>query len=599
MTSTPDRYLPARRRFASALAVLALLCAGGPALSQSGSSSAAELIGRAIGDLDRHDGIAAEIRLKKALQGGAAKTDVAAYMGEALVLQGQNDKARYWLDAAKFSPQTSARGFRALARIERLEGNLPAAGQAYDRALATTPDDAALWVDIGRLRYTGMQHLMALDAAEHALKLEPDNVRALEFKGQIVRDQHGLRAALPWFEAALARNPEDISVLGEYAATLGDMGRVMDMLAVTRQMLTIDRRNPRALYLQAVMAARAGDNSLARSLLNRAGSAVAGWPGAMLLDAVIDLRTGSPVMAITKLEQLSERQPANARVPELLARALFQAGEYDALTRRFGPVAAQDGASPYMLTLVGRAYEILDRRDLAAPFLDRATRSSAFAIYPVRNGSWLGDHITSGRYAQAMSEIEQSLSVTPGAAPLRVEKGDMLLVRGDDAGALAQYRQAARVSLPLSLMLRMKALLERTGKQAQADALVENYLFNNPDSAEGAWHAAQGALSRKDWGRARLLLSHLDRTGSRRDVSVLTDLSLASLRAGDTQGAIDAAQRAYRLQRSSGEAAGALGLSLAEAGEATANARSLLSKARALMGDNELIAEGRQRLARR
>jgi Flp pilus assembly protein TadD len=71
------------------------------------------------------------------------------------------------------------------------------------------------------------------------------------------------------------------------------------------------------------------------------------------------------------------------------------------------------------------------------------------------------------------------------------------------------------------------------------------------------------------------------------------------LRAGDTQGAIDAAQRAYRLQRSSGEAAGALGLSLAEAGEATANARSLLSKARALMGDNELIAEGRQRLARR
>jgi Flp pilus assembly protein TadD len=252
-----------------------------------------------------------------------------------------------------------------------------------------------------------------------------------------------------------------------------------------------------------------------------------------------------------------------------------------------------------MLTLVGRAYEILDRRDLAAPFLDRATRSSAFAIYPVRNGSWLGDHITSGRYAQAMSEIEQSLSVTPGAAPLRVEKGDMLLVRGDDAGALAQYRQAARVSLPLSLMLRMKALLERTGKQAQADALVENYLFNNPDSAEGAWHAAQGALSRKDWGRARLLLSHLDRTGSRRDVSVLTDLSLASLRAGDTQGAIDAAQRAYRLQRSSGEAAGALGLSLAEAGEATANARSLLSKARALMGDNELIAEGRQRLARR
>ncbi len=69
----------------------------------------------------------------------------------------------------------------------------------------------------------------------------------------------GLVASLPWFEKGLKAAPDDLSLLGEYAATLGEIGRAKDMLRVTRHMIELDGENPRAFYLQAVLAARAGN----------------------------------------------------------------------------------------------------------------------------------------------------------------------------------------------------------------------------------------------------------------------------------------------------------------------------------------------------
>ena len=65
----------------------------------------------------------------------------------------------------------------------------------------------------------------------------------------LVRDSQGLAAALPWFGRALQNSPRDIAVLGEYAATLGDLGQAKKMLAITRLMLSIEPGNARAYVL--------------------------------------------------------------------------------------------------------------------------------------------------------------------------------------------------------------------------------------------------------------------------------------------------------------------------------------------------------------
>ncbi|MCX7863947.1 MAG: tetratricopeptide repeat protein, partial [Novosphingobium sp.] len=336
------------------------------------SAVGGDAIAAARAELARGDGIAAEVQLDKALAAGAKRAEVAAYMGEALLAQGRFAEARAWLASGAFDSASAAAGFRALARLERLEGNLRAAGAALDRAMALSPNDAGMWVEIGQLRYAGGEHALAIEAAEHALKLDPRNVRALEFRGQLVRDSHGLLAALPWFEAALRQDADDVSVLLEYAATLGELGRASEMLVVTRRVLELEPKNARAFYLQAVLAARAGNYPLARRLLRRGGDALSAMPGAMLLEGIVQIDAGNYTLAARALERLLDIQPGNSRAQELLARALFLSGEYSYLVSRFAEIAARPEATPYLLTVIGRAQEMLGRRDLAGPLLDRA-----------------------------------------------------------------------------------------------------------------------------------------------------------------------------------------------------------------------------------
>ncbi|MFT4028213.1 MAG: tetratricopeptide repeat protein, partial [Novosphingobium sp.] len=381
------------------LAVVAAAALIGTALSAAPSGpigpEAEKYIAEAADALDKGDGIAAEADLRRALDAGADRSEVAAAMGDAFIKQGAPDKAREWLASGQFARGQESYGWRMFGRLERNAGHLPAAGQAYDRALKFTPDDGQLWVDIGRLRYAGGEQVQAVEAADHALKLDPANPRVLEFRGQLIRDQYGLTAALPWFEAGLRQKPGDISLLGEYAATLGELGRARDMLAATRQMLKLDPGNARALYLQAVLAARAGKMDLARGLLGRTGDRIAGVPAAMLLRGALELEAGNPNLAIDVLDRLARMQPANGSARLLLARAAAAAGDR---SQMFAAFPDETAGSPYLLTLQARMLEDQGRRDAAAALLTRA------AALPGRDPFPLGDRGDDGVLAADWAE---------------------------------------------------------------------------------------------------------------------------------------------------------------------------------------------------
>src|SRR3546814_17442909 len=73
----------------------------------------------------------------------------------------------------------------------------------------------------------------------------------------------------------------------EDAATLGDLGRMRAMLAVTRRAIAADPADPRAYYLQAVLAARAGRFDLARVLLQKTGGTLNGMAAVLDRKSVV------------------------------------------------------------------------------------------------------------------------------------------------------------------------------------------------------------------------------------------------------------------------------------------------------------------------
>ncbi|NYH94104.1 tetratricopeptide repeat protein [Novosphingobium marinum] len=594
MTCTPDRRSGWSQRLGAALSAL---CLGLGLLVATGAIAeppreAASLIASARADLLSGDAIGAEVRLRKALAQGASREDVAALMGDALIDQGELRRAGEWLEGERFSPATRALGYRVIARLERIENNLEKAGEAYDKAVAIDPANATMWVEIGRLRYEGGEHMLALEAADTALALDPDNVRALEFSGQIVRDRHGLKAALPWFEAALERSPNDISVLVEYAATLGDLGRAREMLTTTRKILEIDPGNARAYYLQAVMAARADRNELARKLLLKTGNRLEDLPGAILLQGILELRAGNHVLAREAFEKLLREQPANANAQVLLARTLFRAGDYRQLVRRFGDFADHEAARPYLLTLMGRAFEQLGDRSRAASYLDRAASVRSGQLPLTAASSEIGELVSQGRLVEASTAAERYRAMAPGNYDIQVRAGDARLALGDGKGALERYDLAARIRLPEALMLKMAAAHLSLRETSDAARLAEDYLRANPQSRVAARLSAEMAMELGRWYRARQLFEYLAANGEE-DVTTLGNLSLARLRTGDAEGAEQAARQAYRMQPANPVAAQNWGLALAATGGSEAKAGALLAKARAMMGDNSLIAEGR------
>lgn len=404
-------------------------------------------------------------------------------------------------------------------------GRLADAGQMLDEARGFAPDNPDLWVAIARLRFRGGEHLTAIDAADRALALRPDHPPALLLRALMVRDAHGFAAARPWFEAALAADPDNADGWAEYAAALGDGGEAGAMLEAVRKLAEVAPGDPRAAYLQAVLAARGGEYGLARSLLDRSGMTDRGMAAALLLDAVINLSEGNADSAAATLEALTARQPSNVRARELLGKALLDAGRADELIARFGAEADQAEASPYLMMLVARAHEQRGERASAAPLLARALRGASGrpVVLAVRDGlppptAAARQSGLAGDWDTAQTGVQALAQRLPASADVAALTGDVMLGAGNPQGALTAYAQAVKAKRPWPLT--RKAVLAY-GDSAAADTLLARHVAGEPDNASALIALAKRMSAKGDWARAAQLLDHAMRLGAGHDPEVL------------------------------------------------------------------------------
>src|SRR3546814_2220589 len=77
--------------------------------------------------------------------------------------------------------------------------------------------------------------------------------------------------------------------------------------------------------LQAVLAARAGQYALARSLLQRTRGELDAQPSFMLLSAIVELELGGEAVAATWADRLLAEQPHNFTARRILAAEIGRA----------------------------------------------------------------------------------------------------------------------------------------------------------------------------------------------------------------------------------------------------------------------------------
>jgi tetratricopeptide (TPR) repeat protein len=565
-------------------------------------------------DLLLGDGLAAESEVARARQAGAPAAETAHLLAHARLLQG--DARAALAETALAASAHRAYASRIEGRAHMALGDEANARAALNRALALAPNDSDVWTDVARFRRGSGDLAGALEAADRAVAARPTNVEALVLHGVLTRSQYGLAAAIPWFDQAIAVDERNVEALLERAATLGDLGRMSEMLADARAVHRLTGGHRTAYYLEAVLAARARNFQLARSLWTRTGGAFDNVPAGRLLLSAIDFETGNEEQAARRLTALVAEQPRNRRARRLLAAAQWRMGDSNAVASTLRPIADLPDADSYSLSLIGRAMVRLGDNAAGALYLARASRpqpGSLASLETLSEGEFAAvraaalENPANGpaqvrlvaalmarrEVGEAVARARRLQAASPGAPEVHILLGDALGISGNFAEAAQAYRHAANLAFTENVALRLIDALERSGQGEAADNVLGLFVQQNPRSIPGLILLGGRAMHRRDWPFAINVYESLRRRIGDNDATILNNLAWAYAESGETGRAVPLARRAWALARDNPATADTLGWLLFKNGNRAEGLALLQRAARGAPSD----ADVRRRLS--
>lgn len=546
------------------------------------------------------DGVAAESELMRARRSGVPEAETRHLLAHAKLLQG--DARAALAEAADVPPQHAPYAARIRGQAYMALGDGASATVEFNRALEIAPQDSHVWSDIGRFRRSNGDIAGAIQAADRAVAARGDNVEALILRGELTRGQYGLAAALPWFSRALEVDSGNVNALLERARTYGDLGRMTEMLADVREVHRLTGGNATGYFLQAILAARARNYALARSVYNRTNGAFAGTPAGMLLESAIDFGTGNVEQAAGRLAALVERQPGNRKARRLLAAALYRMGDSTRAAETLRPIVDQPDADAYSLALMGRALARLGDGAGASFYLARAAQPQPAALASIQaldEGAFArlyqqaeaapGDGpvqvrlisalIARGAGDEALERARRLQADNPGAPEVHMLVGDALGMQGDFAAAAENYRRAANIAFSEPVALRLIEALQRSGQAETAGNVLELFVRQNPRNVPGLILLASRRMQASDWPAAINIYESLRARLGNGDATILNNLAWAYSELGDYDRAVPLARRAWSLDRDNPATADTFGWILFKSGRNRAQAMALLEQA--------------------
>jgi len=182
----------------------------------------------------------------------------------------------------------------------------------------------------------------------------------------------------------------------------------------------------------------------------------------------------------------------------------------------------------------------------------------------------------SGRYAEALAAAKQLQKQVAKSPAGHVLEGDVLMAEKKHAQAIKAYETAYALATSGTLAMKLHAAYRETGRLAEAEARLTEWLKAAPNDATIRMYAAHSYLKT---GEFRKSVEQYEWLRQRKpdDIVVLNNLAWAYQQIKDGR-AVETAERAYKLQPDSPIVTDTLGWILVELGE-TKRGIDLLQKA--------------------
>lgn len=372
--------------------------------------------------------------------------------------------------------------------------------------------------------------LVAADAAvDRALAADPRSVDALLRKAQFQFGRGELEPAAATLAAVTGLRPGQVLARTLRAEALMRLGRDAEARQEIDAALRTAPGAAPALFVRAMLEARAEDWRAVDATLQQIGAPVGNYPGGLLLVALAKRALGQPAQAEDAARRYVARQPEDPRGVRLLAALELAAGRNADAMATLQNSVRRGSADAAVLDMLGRLEAAAGQPRAAADALARAA-----ALAPT-NADVLARlaaaRLASGDVVGAAEAAEGSLRLTPEQGGARAMLAVSALMSGDVAAAEAEREQmspearatpggrllegtlqAARLDLPgaratFEALLRdlpafqpARLALARVayaeGKAEEAEALLGATLASDPGNAEAAQQLAGIALSR-------------------------------------------------------------------------------------------------------
>jgi tetratricopeptide (TPR) repeat protein len=360
--------------------------------------------------------------LRKALNLQSQNVDLLYLLGQAYERLGKEEVARL----RKTAPH-SARSEQLLAESYAASSEWPSAVIHFQNSLAASPDTPGLHVELGEVLLRAGKLTRAGREFEEELHLVPQSLRAIVRRGETRLIQGDIEGFLQDWNTAIATDGQQAErILGVREIGLGDAAfeQLPDALRekIERFVPELQRRDAPAAHLAlAFLAMQSGDSPLQVSEGKRALSISETAPSPMNCSPaeVQYALTHEKFSAFAHcMPQVLTPRPF-ASSGYAIARALFEAGDYEASLKLLSGLAPPDRNSPEASYWRARCYEKL----ATVAYL------SLFQVDPnsYRLHQLMGDlDAAKGNDGKAIEEYRQAIALKPSLPNLHYSLGHLL-----------------------------------------------------------------------------------------------------------------------------------------------------------------------------
>ncbi|KFI05124.1 XrtA/PEP-CTERM system TPR-repeat protein PrsT [Massilia sp. BSC265] len=501
--------------------------------------------------------------LAPALESGANDPQLLALAGQSYLQARDFDRATaYFEKASSIAPKVAA--LHTSLGLSRLgQGEKDKAINDLEKGAALDPGSLQGGMTLVQAELNLKRHDKALAAAQRLVKQHPDNAQAHGILGAVHFAKGDVPEARVSLEKALALQPTYFAAVSSLAQLDLREKKPAEAKARFTALLAKDPKHIGAMNALAELALLEKKPAEATSWLEKASTSNPEAVAPALQLGTHYLRIKENQKALTLARKTQTANPTHPDVLDLLGQAQLAnndaSGALDSYSRLTN-VLPKSAMAQYRMAA---AYMALKNETEAANHLKRAV-----ALDPDFLPAHLAqiDLATRGNRPELVLANARALQAREAHRAIGyVIEADLLSAQGKATQALPLYEKAFAEKQDAKILINIHRAMLQSGKEAQADSRIANWMKTHPDDVAMALYVAERSLAKGQYKQAASQFEAATRVAPGNAIA-LNNLAWTYQQLKDPR-ALETAEAAYRISGDNPAVLDTLGMILAERGD--------------------------------